>query len=74
MITATLKAPPVAKRNDIQVKIDADVFSEAKIVAAMRNQVLAEYLSEILRPIVHRDLEAEMSKRLSAMKPKKEKP
>ena len=46
-------------RNDVNVRLDSEVVSEAKMVAASRNCTLAEYLSEILRPIVHRDLEAE---------------
>jgi hypothetical protein len=51
---------PVA-RNDVAVKLDAKVAKEAKMVAAARGITLAEYISEILRPIVHRDLRAETS-------------
>jgi hypothetical protein len=65
-----MEAPLVTRRNDIQVKIDAEVFTEAKMVSASRNVPLAEYLSDILRPIVRRDLEAEMRKRMGEQKPK----
>jgi hypothetical protein len=48
----------VAKRRiDTSVKIDAGIAYQAKIVAAYRDQTLAEYLSETLRPIVERDLQ-----------------
>jgi len=55
---------PLAKsmaRNDVTVKVDAQVAKEAKMVAAARNITVAEYISEILRPIVHADLRAETS-------------
>jgi hypothetical protein len=44
-------------RKDVQVKLDADVVRMAKMVAAARDITLAEYLSEMIRPIVRRDLE-----------------
>lgn len=43
------------KRNDRPVKIDAAVVHEAQVVAASKGITLAEYLSEVLRPIVRRD-------------------
>jgi hypothetical protein len=43
------------KRNDVAVKLDADVARLARIVAAERGQPIAAYISEILRPIVERD-------------------
>jgi len=55
---------PMVRRNDTAVKIDTEVVAEAKMVAASRGLSLAEYLSEILRPIVHRDLQEETTKRL----------
>lgn len=57
-------ARPMARRNDTAVKIDTEVVAEAKMVAASRGLSLAEYMSEILRPIVHRDLQEETSRRL----------
>jgi hypothetical protein len=46
---------PVAKRNDVTVKMDAGVIHMAKVVAAHKDVSLAEYLSEVTRPIVERD-------------------
>lgn len=57
--TATpLVAPVMAKtkRNDRPAKIDAEVLRMAAIVAAYRDSSVAEYLSELLRPLVARDL------------------
>jgi hypothetical protein len=53
---------PMAKRNDVPVKIDAEVIRVAKIAAAYKGLSLAEYLSETLRPIVSRDVEQEHAK------------
>lgn len=53
----------LVRRNDTAAKIDTEVVADAKIVAAFRGISLAEYLSEILRPAVSRDLESEMTKR-----------
>ncbi len=59
-------------RNDVAVKLDAKVATEAKMVAAARGITLAEYISEILRPIVHRDLQAETQRVLGGdAKPEK---
>ena len=44
------------KRNDVAAKIDAEVIRVARIVAAYRNQTVAEYLSEKLKPLVEKDL------------------
>jgi hypothetical protein len=60
-------------REDIAVKLDAQVGREAKMVAAARGITLAEYISEILRPIVHADLQAETSKILDFKPTKKPK-
>jgi predicted HicB family RNase H-like nuclease len=43
------------KRNDRPVKIDASVYRKAQIVAAGKGISLAEYLSELLRPLVNKD-------------------
>ena len=66
--------PLIVRRNDTAVKVDAEVISEAKMVAASRGVTLAEYISEILRPIVHRDLEAEMTRRLKGGESKPKRP
>ena len=44
---ATLECP-MAKRNDVPVKVDADVIRTAKIAAAYKGLSLAEYLSDTL--------------------------
>jgi hypothetical protein len=59
------------KRNDVSVKIDAEVVAEARMVSASRDLGLAEYLSEILKPIVRRDLEAEFERRAHPKQPPK---
>lgn len=53
---------PAMARNDLQVKIDADVVRKAKQVALLRDVTLAEYLSELLRPLVDRDLVQEQAR------------
>lgn len=42
-------------RNDLSVKIDAEVLKQARIVATHRSIPVAEYLSELIRPLVVRD-------------------
>jgi len=61
-----LKEPPeeTVKRNDVNVKMDADVARKCKIVASARGVSMAEYLSELVRPLVQRDLKAEMANEL----------
>jgi hypothetical protein len=44
----------------VNVQIDEDVVKPARLVATARGITLAEYISELLRPLVHRDFEAEM--------------
>ena len=52
-------------RNDVAVKLDAQVAREAGMVAKARGIPLAQYISEVLRPIVRRDLESETGRILS---------
>jgi hypothetical protein len=49
----------MAKRNDVPVKIDAEVVRVARIAAAYKDMSLAEYISERLRPLVAQDVEDE---------------
>ncbi len=61
-------------RNDLAVKIGADVVKMAKHIAIDRGITLAEYLTERLRPLVEEDFEV-MAKRLGKTRtgrPKKE--
>ena len=45
------------KRNDVTVKVDADVVRVCKMVASSRGITLAEYISESMRPIAQNDLD-----------------
>ena len=62
-------AKPVIKHE--QVKILADVVKSARIVCAYRGGTLASYMSELLAPLVARDLAHEQAK---AVKPKSSEP
>jgi predicted dinucleotide-binding enzyme len=53
----------MVRRNDTAAKVDAEVVADAKVVAAFRGIPLAQYLTEVLRAVVKRDLETEMTKR-----------
>lgn len=61
------------KRNDVSVKLDAEIVAEAKMVAASLDITLAEYLSEMIRPLVRADLERETARR-GLTRPKGSKP
>ena len=63
----TVADRPMAKRNDVPVKIDAEVIRVARIAAAYKDMSLAEYISERLRPLVSQDVEQEHAKRPHAM-------
>jgi hypothetical protein len=54
MVSSALGLEPMAKpkRNDVPVKIDAEVVRKGRIVAAFRDITLAEYFSELLGPLV----------------------
>lgn len=49
-------------RQDLAVKVGADVIRKAKVVALGKNITLAEYLTERLRPLVDADYVAEVAK------------
>jgi hypothetical protein len=46
----------MAKRECMNIKVDADLVRKAKIVAAVRRLTLSEYVSELLRPQIDGDL------------------
>lgn len=64
MGTAIAERPDVAKktgrppkgRNDVSARIDAEVMRKAKAVASLLGKTSNEYLSDVLAPIVDRDL------------------
>jgi hypothetical protein len=49
-------------RQDLAVKMGADVVKRAKIVALDKNITLAEYLTERLRPLVDQDYQIALAK------------
>lgn len=53
---AKKRGRPESGRNDISVRMDADVVKNAKIVASYEGKTLAEYLSDSMAPIVARDM------------------
>lgn len=58
-----------AKRVDKSVKIDAEVAHLAHIVASYRKVSLAEYLSDLLAPLVRADHEAEVRRHAPGLLP-----
>ena len=73
-MSTLLDAPAVTtKRNDVSVKIDADVVNDARIVASFNGMTLAEYLSETLRPIVEAGIREGYQRRMGAQSPQKPK-
>ena len=44
-------------RDDMSVKMDRTIVARARFVAELRGITLAEYLTEVVRPIVARDFE-----------------
>lgn len=52
-----LSTSTVAKqRNEVSVKIDAEVYRMVRTIAAWKGVNISEYLSEIVRPIARRDM------------------
>ncbi len=44
------------KRECMNVKVEAELVRKAKVVAAVRGLTLADYVSELLRPLIEEDL------------------
>jgi hypothetical protein len=57
-------------RKDKQMKVDAEVLRHVQLVCTYRGTQMAEYVSEILRPIVARDLAEEQEKSMKGLKSK----
>jgi hypothetical protein len=55
------------RRNDVPARIDSDVLEDVRLVATFRKISISEYLSDIVRPIAKRDLEAELARRSHSM-------
>jgi hypothetical protein len=52
------------KRNDVPARIDAAILEDVKLMATIRKMSIGEYLSEIVGPIVRKQLEAEFARRV----------
>lgn len=55
----------------VGVKIDVNVIRQARIIAAIRDVTIAEYLSVLLRPLVERDYKEALSREAGARPPKR---
>jgi hypothetical protein len=62
MATATMERV-MTKRNDVSVKMDAEVADECRIAAAHKGMTLAEYLSESMRVVSARDIDEALARR-----------
>jgi hypothetical protein len=57
---------PMTKRNDVSVKMDAQVVEDCRIAASFRKMTLAEYLSETMREAAKRDIDEGYAQRAAA--------
>lgn len=48
---------PTSKRNDVSAKIDAEVMRVARNVAVVKQQTIAEYLSEVVGKVAKAEWE-----------------
>lgn len=69
-MTVALAEKPMTKRNDVSVKLDAEVARKARIVAEFEGKPFAAFLSELLEPIVDRELEKHAGRVLKGRKSK----
>jgi hypothetical protein len=47
--------PKTSERQDVSIKFDRGLARKARMIAEARNVSMAEYLSEMTRPIIDRD-------------------
>lgn len=73
-MASTLTRHQMVRRNDVAVKVDADLVRKAKIVAAFKDVSLAEWISEALRPIVEQELLRHSQQTVSKAQPPKPDP
>lgn len=69
-MTSMVTERTMTRRNDVSVKLDAEVARKARIVAEFEGKPFAAYLSELLEPILDRELEKHAG---LILKPKKAK-
>lgn len=56
LVAAPMAHPPKPKRNDKAVKIERDLAVKASVIAEQLGyDSMAEYLSDLLRPLIERD-------------------
>lgn len=67
---STIAEYPMAKRQDVAVKIDAEVARLAKIVAAFEDKSLARYISDLIKPIVEAAYDQHIKKARPAAEPR----
>jgi hypothetical protein len=61
---------PMTKRNDVSVKMDAQVVEDCRLAAAFRKMALAEYISETMRTAARKDIDEGIQRRTQPSKPK----
>jgi len=61
MSAVAVKGNEMTRRNDASVKIDEAVVRMARLVAEYKEITIAEYLTELIRPLVERDLQHEQA-------------
>jgi hypothetical protein len=73
MATALLK-PPMSdeKPKTLSVKLHFDVVESARIVSAYRDETITDMLSGLLRPVLAKMEQEEMSRRTQSMAKKKQ--
>lgn len=70
MSTGLLEMAKPSKPATLPVKLHMDVIESARIVAAFRGEPMQDMLSDILRPILAKMEQDEMSKRMRPRRPK----
>lgn len=58
-----------SRRFGTLVRLAADVVADAKVVASLRGVSMAEFLSDLLRPLLKKALTDELRKRVEKDKP-----
>jgi hypothetical protein len=56
---------PKSDSDNVAVKMNRQVVHDAKTVAVLRGVSLVEYLNSLIRPLVKRDLDKELKKKVS---------
>lgn len=56
-MTTKVLERPMAKRNDVTVKVDTEAVRIAKIAASFKNVTLAEYISTLIMTHSPRDID-----------------